>query len=250
MKPSCNAHVTVNEIDSSIFGKRVLDIRNFDSSTDIAALEAGSILPLQPWYVCCKIPSSDCAGIHLLESAGFRYVETQLVLSFRVKSLYPSNPFPQYIFEEVCDHETLSRVIDIATSSIIDDRIANDPLLGPLYAGKRYGAYLARSMESPDQHLYALKNGQNGDIVGFKSHRYLPDGSVQLLLGGLRDDCKGSGLAPLLEHLEFSTLLAAGIKRGVTAVSARNLAIMNLEIAGFGFKVKESLVVLRKMYAT
>jgi len=127
---------------------------------------------------------------------------------------------------------------------------SSDPLLGPLYAGKRYGAYLARSMESPDQHLYALKNGQNGDIVGFKSHRYLPDGSVQLLLGGLRDDCKGSGLAPLLEHLEFSTLLAAGIKRGVTAVSARNLAIMNLEIAGFGFKVKESLVVLRKMYAT
>jgi len=242
--------VSINTIDSEIFERSVLDIRDFDSSIDMPSFEKESILPLKPWYVCCKLASSDCAGIHLLESCGFRYVETQLVLAFRVKTLYPSNPFPQYILEEVCDHETLSRVVDIATSSILDDRIANDPLLGPRYAQMRYSVYLTRSMEAPDQRLYALKNSQTGDIVGFKSHRFLPDGSVQLLLGGLRDDCKGSGLAPLLEHLEFSSLLAAGIKRGVTAVSARNLAIMNLEIAGFGFKVKESLAVLRKVYAT
>lgn len=247
MNPSVS--IEINEIDSRIFNKCVLDIRNFTSATDITALEKEAILPLQPWYVCCKVSSSDCASIHLLESAGFRYVETQLVLSFRVKPLYPSNPFPQYVFEEVVDQDTLARVVALATASIVDDRIANDPLLGPAYASKRYACYLANSMQAPDQHLYALKNSETGDIIGFKSHRYLPDGSVQLLLGGLRTDCRGSGLAPVLEQLEFSTLLAAGIKRGVTAVSARNLAIMNLEIAGFGFKVKESLAVLRKIYA-
>lgn len=238
----------LNEIDSAIFGKTVLELRGVTADMDFRSFEEEYARISTPWYACCKVPAHDIPAVHMLEENGFRFMELQLRLSFRVKPLFEKNPFPQYVFEEVTDTAILDRVIEIATGTFTDDRISNDPLLGPAFAKRRYAAYLERSFTEPNQRLYAMINSTDGDIVGFKSHLYLPGNEVQLLLGGLRNDCKNSGLAPLLEHFEFCELAKNGIKRGQTAVSGRNMPIINLEIAGFGFKVKESMVVMRKLY--
>jgi ribosomal protein S18 acetylase RimI-like enzyme len=82
-----------------------------------------------------------------------------------------------------------------------------------------------------------------------RTHRHLGNGEALMLLGGVHPDYKGAGIAPLMSFHEYNELLRQGIRRITTHVSARNYAILNLEMSALRYRVVQTFVVLRKVYA-
>lgn len=240
--------VTKQEIDSEVLGRTILDLSGpYDAS--LPELEAQYIREHNPLYVVSKVPIEDIASIQLLEDHGFRFVETQLRLTFRLRGSFDTGKTP-YTFERVTTEEQLAEVLAIAGATFTDDRFLVDPKLGDAkhVSSARYQAYVRQSFIRPNERVYRLVNPTTDQTVAFKTHRIVNPEEALMLLGGVHTDYKGSGLAVINEYYEFNKLIADGVKRFTTHVSARNYAVMNLEIGGLGFKIKQTLVVLRKLY--
>jgi hypothetical protein len=91
-------------------------------------------------------------------------------------------------------------------------------------------------------------NDSTKEIVGFGTHRHSSQDEAVIFIGGIVSTYQKAGLGPISDYLAINNLRREGVKKAYTHVSARNYAIMNLEIAGLGFKVIDSHVVLRKVY--
>jgi hypothetical protein len=235
------------EIDSQIFGRNVLAIHDFDIYSDFAAFERSYVAPHAPAYVSCKVPVENIAGIHALEDAGFRFVECQIRSSIKLRKTHDTSPY-RYSFERVTSEEDLAAVLEIGGATFLHDRFRADPCYSPGDSGRRYQAYVAQSFRSPDEAVYRLIDGSNGNTVAFKTHRYVSPTEVLFLLGGVHPDFKNLGLGLINEYFEFNELIRKGINRGVTHISASNYPVFNLEIGHLGFHVMTTFAVLRKVY--
>lgn len=234
-------------VDTAVFGRPVLAIQGFDASLDFASFEAGYRAQYDPAYVYLKLPLADLPKIHAAETAGFRMVECQLRASVKLKPFYETAQYP-YTFERVTTPEALAPVLAIAGETFTHDRISTDPRIPPGLSGRRYQAYVRQSFESPDERVYRLVDRATGEAVAFKTHRLMSATEVVFLLGGVLPEYKGAGVGLINEYLEFQTLASQGIRKGVTHVSAANHPVVNLELAGLGFRVVETFAVLRRMY--
>ncbi len=133
----------VNEIDSRVLGRPVLDLLDPTEEDDIAIEEKAYTERYDPAYVLCKLRVEDLTLIHRLEHAGFRFVETQLRLNFSIKRPFDV-PASSYDFEEVVSEAALEDVLAIARNTFTDDRWLIDPALpdSRTLSGKRYEAYV------------------------------------------------------------------------------------------------------------
>ena len=240
---------TKNEIESLVLGKAVLEIRAFQAGDDLPAEEKRFRQEHDPLYAICKVPVEDLGAVHQLEDHGFRFVETQLKLSLKMKS-YDTSKYPySYVPAEPGDLET---VLGIAETIFSDDRFSVDPFIRERFAGKasgeRYRRYVRKSFEAPDECVYKMVNDATKEIVGFGTHRHTSQDEAVIFIGGIVSTYQKAGLGPISDFLAINNLRREGVKKAYTHVSARNYAIMNLEIAGLGFKVIDSHVVLRKVY--
>jgi hypothetical protein len=239
-----------NEMDSEALGRTVLDIKEFSREEDFAGFEARYRKEQDPFYCVCKLPIEDLEGIHRIEEAGFRFLELQIRLTARTRER-DTSAFP-YLFSRVEDEADLEEVLRIAGSTFTEDRFSVDPALGrldPRFSGKRYRLYIEKSFRSADERVYKLVGKATGRIVGFNTHKYLGGGEALMFNGGVLPELKTTGLGAICDYFLINELRRNGIRRFITQVSARNYPIMNLEIAGLGFKVDRSYVVLRKAYA-
>jgi hypothetical protein len=116
-------------------------------------------------------------------------------------------------------------------------------------SAQRYRDYAWKSFHAPDEAVYRLIDRQTGKTVAFKTHRYLSPTEALLLMGGVDPDCKGAGLGALNSYFEYNEFHRKGIKRVVTHVSATNYPIFLLEISKLGYRITQTLAVLRKIYA-
>ena len=240
--------VVTHDIDSAVLGRAILELRGpVDDS--LAAVERAYLDAHQPRYVVCKVPIEDVAAIQRLEDHGFRFVETQLRLTFRLRRPFDTGAAP-YVFERVTTQDALAEVLAIAGDTFTDDRFLVDPALPDArqISGARYQAYVRQSFARADERVYRLVNPATGRTIAFKTHRRVADDEALMLLGGVHADYKGAGVAPLNAYHEFNELIRDGVKRFTTHVSARNYAVMNLEIGGFQYRIKQSFIVLRKIY--
>jgi hypothetical protein len=240
---------TKNEIESLVLGRAVLEIHAFQAGGDFPGEEKRFRQEHDPLYVICKVPVEDLAAIHQLEDNGFRFIETQLRLSLKMKS-YDASKYPySYLPAESEDLET---VLGIAETIFSDDRFSVDPFISERFAGKaagqRYRRYVMKSFEAPDECVYKMVNNSTKEIVGFGTHRHTSQDEAVIFVGGIVTAYQKAGLGPISDFLAINNLRREGVKRAYTHVSARNYAIMNLEISGLGYKVIDSHVVLRKVY--
>lgn len=235
------------DIDSKVLGGNVLSIHDFDPAADFAAFERGYIREYNPVYVSCRIPLAAVASAHSLEEAGFRFMECQLRLSVRPRKTFDVSGLP-YRFERVTTEEALAPVLDIAASTFTHDRFYTDPAFGAHISGARYREYTTRSFRAADEAVYRLLDVTTGATLAFKTHKYLDGQETRLLLAGVHPDYKGLGLGPVNEYFELNELIAKGIRRAVTHISAANHAMFNLEMGGMGFRVIETFAVMRKIY--
>ena len=240
----------VNEIDSRVLGRAVLDLLDPTEEDDIAIEEKAYIERHHPAYVLCKLRVEDLTLIHRLENAGFRFIETQLRLTFSLKRPFDV-PSASYDFEEVISETALEDVLDIVRNTFTDDRWLIDPAFSDsrTLSGKRYEAYVRQSFERPDERVYRLVEQKSAKTLAMRTHRHIGNGEALMLLGGVHPDYKGAGIAPLMSFHEYNELLRQGIRRITTHVSARNYAILNLELSALKYRVVQTFVVLRKVYA-
>lgn len=241
--------ITKQEIDSQVVGRAILALSGpYDD--DFARLESDYVRTHQPLYVVYKAPIEDIATIQHLEDHGFRFVETQLRLSFRLRGHFDTSKAP-YVFERVTTEDQLREVLAIAANTFTDDRFLVDPALrgAQQVSSARYQAYVRQSFLRPDERVYRLVNPTTGQTVAFKTHRIVSPEEALMLLGGVHVHYKNAGVAAINAYHEFNELMRNGVKRFITHVSARNYGVMNLEISGFQYRIKQTFIVLRKMYA-
>lgn len=240
---------TKNEIESLVLGRSVLEIRAFQAGDDFPGEEKRFRQEHDPLYVVCRVPVEDLEAIHRLEDNGFRFIETQLKLMLKMKS-YDASKYP-YSYLPV-EPEDLETVLNIAETIFSDDRFSVDPVIKERFAGKasgeRYRRYVMKSFEAKDECVYKMVNNATKEIVGFGTHRHTSQDEAVIFIGGIVGSYQKAGLGPISDFLAINNLRREGVKKAYTHVSARNYAIMNLEISGLGFKVIDSHVVLRKVY--
>jgi hypothetical protein len=237
------------EIDSRVLGGNVLAISEFDSETEFAEFERRYVEEFHPIYVSCKIPLERISEIQILESQGFGLIECQIRASVKLRKMYDISRFP-YDFELVTREEDLTSVLEIAGTTFAHDRFSVDPLLAPGVSGARYREYVRHSFLSPDEAVFRLVDRATRQVVAFKTHRYVSEGEVLFLLGGVHPDYKNFGVGVINEYCEFNMLMQKGIKFGITHFSASNYPIFNLEIGNLGFRVLTTFAVMRKIYAS
>lgn len=151
------------------------------------------------------------------------------------------------MFERVTTEDHLREVLEIAANTFTDDRFLVDPKLGEAQkiSSARYQAYVRQSFVRADERVYRLVNPTTQQTVAFKTHRIVSPDEALMLLGGVHTDYKSAGLAAINAYHEFNEMMKNGVKRFTTHVSARNYGVMNLEISGFQYRIKQTFVVLR-----
>jgi hypothetical protein len=239
-----------NEIDSVVLGQDALEITEIAAKDDLTELEREFVREFSPFMATAKLPIEDLLSIHRLEEMGFRFIETQLKLSLRMKE-YDVSRSP-YRYLPVTNAIDLEAVLDMAGTIFRDDRFRVDPVVsqrvGANVAGERYRRYVEKSFREKDECVYKLVREVSGEIVGFGTHKHVSPEEVQLLLGGVAKAHQSTGLGAVADYLATNLLRREGARRVFTFVSARNYPIVNLEVAGLGFRVRRAFVVLRKVY--
>lgn len=235
------------EIDSRVLGRNVLVISDFDPEIDFAQFEQRYVEEFSPFYVSCKIPLERINEIQILESQGFGLIEGQIRASVKLRKMHDVSRFP-YDFEQVTQEVDMTSVLEIAGSTFTHDRFSVDPHLSPGLSGTRYREYVGQSFRSPNEAVFRLVDRASGQVVAFKTHRYVSEREVLFLLGGVHPDFKNLGVGLINEYCEFNTLMQKGIRMGITHISASNYPIFNLEIGKLGFRVLTTFAVMRKIY--
>lgn len=235
-------------IDSAVLGRNVLSIDDFSASEDFAAVESSYTAEYDPLYVSCKIPLERIAAIHRLERFGFNLVECQIRTKIDLRKEFDMAAVP-YRFARVTTEAELEPVLEIAGTTFEHDRFSIDPLIGRAAAGERYRRYVRQSFDSPDEAVYRLYDPESGRTVAFKTHRYLPDHAVLLLLGGVNANWKRLGVGAINSYAELNELRRLGIRSGITHISAANYPVFNVEVGKLGFRVLTTFAVMRKIYA-
>lgn len=236
------------EIDSRVFGRSVLSIQDFDPAADFAAFEREYVAAHNPVYVACKVPLECITDTHILEQHGFNLIECQIKSAIKLRKPYDVATFRQYAFELVTREEDLPEILDIAATTFVHDRFSIDLALSPEISGNRYKEYVRKSFRSPDESVHRLVEIATGRTVAFKTHKRMSESEVLFLLGGVHPDYKKLGLGLINGYFEFNALIAQGVKRGITHISAGNYPVFNLEIGNLGFRVLTTYAVMRKLY--
>lgn len=235
------------EIDSRVFRRNVIAIRDFDPAADFSDFERGYMERFDPVYASCKIPMERVTDVHVLEDAGFRLIEFQIRSSVKLRRPFDVSAY-NYDFEPVTDEAELEEVLEIAGGTFTHDRLSVDTALDPAISGARYRAYVCHSFHAPDEAVYRLIDRSTRRTVAFKTHRYVGPDEVLFLLGGVHPEMKSLGIGLINEYFEFNELIRKGIRRGTTHISASNYPVFNLEIGNLGFRVLTSFAVMRKVY--
>jgi hypothetical protein len=234
-------------IDSEVFGRDVLAIDELSTAEDFATFERAYVAQYRPVYVSCKVPLERIGEVHHLERHGFELIECQIRSTHDLKTTYDMSKYP-YRFERVRDRAGLDAVLEIATTTFVYDRFSVDAKLDKHISGERYGRYVDQSFAAESDAVFRLWDPARDRTVGFKTHRYLPNGEALLLLGGVHPSVQRRGLGVINTYGELNELRARGCKRAVTHISAANYHIFNVEIGKLGFRVVTTFAVLRKIY--
>ena len=233
------------DIDSNIYGKNFLDIKEYSTEVDFNKFEENYRLEFSPFYVSCKLPLESIREIQALGRYGFEFSEFQIRERLNLIKKFPV--YKPYQMEIVNSESDLADILEIASNTFEHDRFTTDPLIDKSFSGERYKAYVVKSFKSGDEFLYKLFNSETGEILGFKTHKIINNDEALMFLGGVANKYKKSPIPVINGYLELNRLFENGIKKVTTHISGGNYGVLNLEVKEFGYKVVNSFVVLRKI---
>ena len=235
------------EIDSKVMNRSVLSITSFDREQDFESFESSYVDEFDPGYVTCKVPLSKMQDALKLQDFGFKFIECQIQSRFLFSDPCSVDD-ENFTYTLVEGDDDLAKVIEIARSSITEDRYSKDIDIDPALSSLRYELYLRDSFERSTDEIWLLKSKVSGEPIFFRSHRNLDKNQVLLLLGGTSVKYLNLGIGMIAWNFTVNQMIRSNVKGATTHISASNIPVFNLEINHIGFKVRNSFAVLRKLY--
>lgn len=242
--------IVLEEIDSQVFGRNILQIREPEQHPDFGSFEIGYLNEYAPFYAYVKTPAEDLALIHYFEDQGFRFVEFQLLMTKRLpRKKYDTAMIDGILsLKEIGPEEDIEPILELADDIFDVDRVYCDPVIGPDLAKKRYRAYIRKSWQSPKERVIKGYDLRNNNLVSFHTHLRTGPADMLHFLGGTSRPYQASGAAVILQKMMFNNWIDEGLKNITTHISLSNYKIMESEYKALDFKPRQSYAVLRKIY--
>ncbi len=175
--------------------------------------------------VSCRLPCDKLAESMLLESCGFRFIETVL-------HPYLDLPDPRYqeqtgLCVELATSADISTLELIAGQVFSHGRIHADPRLGQVLGNQRYSRWVSNSLSHPSQRLLKILN-EEGSIVALFITEIGTDQSLYWHLTAIAPQFQGQGYG----LRSWRTMLAHHARDGMryvhTTVTASNVSVLTL----------------------
>lgn len=200
-------------------------------------------------YLCAKVSAKNVNIIHALEDFGFRFMETQIGMSydFTVQRL-PSTlkRYDGYLScEEVKGDKSLwNEVTERVTDEMfITDRIYLDSMFPPGTSSLRYRNWMNDMKSNPDYTMLVWRIVKTGEIIGFDIMRSLVPTAVAIL-GGVFPGKVVIGLIHTYCFLKY--LSNKGAQNYKTNISSNNTPMLRC-YSELGVVANNITYVLRKI---
>lgn len=222
------ARLTPWDIDCFGFAVGQIDtLECLNTKTELAELQ-----PFLQWLddnairlVSCRLPYDRLAETMLLETQGFRFVETVLHPYLDLPdSRYQDQEGLRVELASAADIPTLEA---IATHAFFHGRIHADPRLGPALGNRRYGRWVSNSFSHSSQRLLKILN-EECSIVALFITETGPNQNLHWHLTAIAPQYQGQGygwrvwLAMLAHHTR------EGVRSVQTTITAGNVPVLNL----------------------
>lgn len=236
--------------DSKILEREVYQINGIKNANSFLKEESSIIKKYNPFYIQCIIKSSDLSNIHIMEAAGFRFVEFRFKKLLDIQSFYRLDAlsFYPYTLTLIADEESYNHAAEIVASSQSDDRFSLDPLIPEHLSGKRLLDYFRKSYDNyPGEFIYGLINKNTNELLGVKSGK-LDDNKVFFFHTAIKEGLEIERYTYMLDALTISKFEQEGIQVFYSVSTGFNMMELDLHLSGLKYKIVETAVMLRKVY--
>lgn len=204
-------------------------------------------------YVTVRLPVGDLACVHLLEDIGFRFMETQIAVSYDLRNYRTPKAYdldPVSVVEVPHDECKWREVVDKITPKLFEtDRISLDPILGPEIGCRRYKNWIMDLIDKPEAHLMLFESpDKQGEPYGFSIDRLnAASGEIHVILAGVFADCEKLGVGMSIWDALFKNAVARGATILRSAVSSNNPTVIVLDSV-LGVQFCKLTYVFRKQF--
>ncbi|MFF2911605.1 GNAT family N-acetyltransferase [Paenibacillus sp. NPDC057934] len=200
-------------------------------------------------YIVTKIPKGRLDLVHSLEDRGFRFMETQIELSYNLNkhtkaSSYVKKLSDQTQYKQVTTLDQLNALLSrIDDDLFITDRVSLDPLLGTTTAHNRYLNWLTDAFHTGNAAIYEVELKSRD--IGFFYSSPLDDTTIYGALASVYKKYRNRGLGLIVLETAFNWAKKEGYSKIVTRVSSNNLEALRANL-NLGFESKNMHYILRK----
>jgi ribosomal protein S18 acetylase RimI-like enzyme len=181
--------------------------------------------------VSCRLHHSCIRESMFLEARGFRFIEMLYQPELDLVQGAGGNGDATLSARRAIASD-LPAIIDIAGMAFGNERFHMDPRLGAVLGNKRYQNWVRSSFTHPDQHLYAIYDGEK--LVAFFVTEMQADDVCYWHLNAVAPEAQGQGYGRRAWQTMIKQAADLGAKRIHTAIVARNNRVLNL-YARLGF---------------
>ncbi len=202
-------------------------------------------------YVIVKMPVGNLEALHRLESAGYRFMETQFHMEKDLRH-YETPKLVARFKKTVEQHEVpktradWQKVTDLMTPDLFHtDRIYLDPALTDKTTScRRYQNWILDWAEKEGTCLYLYT--YHDEPLGFGLVQIEEEkGVIHDVLEGVFEKYQDSGLGLSMFDKGLTSYRDRGLKKLVTAICSNNLPIVKLDLT-FGYMITGEEYILRK----
>lgn len=203
-------------------------------------------------YCTIKIPVGNLQLTHRMENHGYRYIENQLNISFKVDQLDSvekswNRDLSNFSYLPVKDNQQLDLILKEVSSGMFEnDRFSLDPFWGRDVSSLRYVNWISQMYSQGDSQFYLL--AKNSIEVGFFSMKNLGPKKCSCPIAGIYNDHKSKGYFFMLALAWFRESRERGCKELITSISTNNKPIHSFLARYFSFKIDETWIVMRKVF--
>lgn len=245
-------HYAIIPWDSNYLHNTTIEIENF-SVKSLTALKK-AITQLQHELrlkkgdlMFIKVPPHNYSKIHMLDQAGFYYVEQTVTLDIDLSTWKPW----EFTFQTSDTYHLIpaglpdkKEVRNIARTTFTADRFHLDPHIPKSNADYRFEMWIENSFHNKDS-IYKFIDSKR-TIIGFFIFRDHPK-YAEFRLAGLHPRYVGRGLGKALYHSMYSILKAKGHTRITSVISLNNTAVLNVNMYLGHVKFIDPRIVLHRV---
>jgi hypothetical protein len=199
-------------------------------------------------YVFTKNNLDNVLNSEKLGIAGYTLAEVQISSKIRLFVPEENTKWEQeYECFKVNDELNLSIILEIAKQTLKVDRFSVDSSFSGMNSERRIASYLRKSFLETNEEIWAVKIKKNNEIISFRSHMKLDSDNCRLLLGSVAPKYLNLGVGEISWYFARQVLCKQNYRFASTVISAANKSVLNLEIAGQGFKVQNTKAIFRKI---